>query len=86
MFYIFQLAKGQPLPSPSHLKRKILIKNKRLAPDIEKTELGHYVKGSFVIEDEVLKDSDVTLDLKGIPMSNCYIIGAKISSSAYFVN
>lgn len=27
---------GYPLPSPSDLKRKILIKNKRLKPDVEK--------------------------------------------------
>ena len=27
---------GVPLPSPSDLRRKILIKNKRLKPDVEK--------------------------------------------------
>lgn len=43
------LEAGYPLPSPNDLKRKILIKNKRLKPDVEKgwsIVLFHY---SFVI-------------------------------------
>lgn len=36
-----QLEKGVPLPSPSLLKGKIVIKNKRLASDVEKSESGH---------------------------------------------
>ncbi|XP_077866794.1 LOW QUALITY PROTEIN: 1-phosphatidylinositol 4,5-bisphosphate phosphodiesterase beta-4-like [Saccoglossus kowalevskii] len=35
----FLLQPGQPLPPPSRLKRKILIKNKRLKPDVEKRQL-----------------------------------------------
>jgi len=31
-----QLEAGVPLPSPNQLKRKVLIKNKRLKPDVEK--------------------------------------------------
>jgi len=34
-----QLEAGVPLPSPNQLKRKILIKNKRLKPDVEKRKL-----------------------------------------------
>ena len=30
---------GVPLPNPSDLKRKILIKNKKLKPDVEKRKL-----------------------------------------------
>ena len=36
---LFQLEAGVPLPSPNQLKRKILIKNKRLKPEVEKREL-----------------------------------------------
>ena len=35
----FQLQPGSTLPCPSALKRKILIKNKRLKPDVEKRQL-----------------------------------------------
>ena len=37
-FTIFQLEPGIPLPSPNQLKRKILIKNKRLKPEVEKSK------------------------------------------------
>ena len=33
------LESGIPLPSPNDLKKKILIKNKRLKPDVEKGKL-----------------------------------------------
>lgn len=47
-----------PLPSPSQLKRKILIKNKRLKPDVEKQELELFRQGQFVItEDEEKEDA-----------------------------
>ena len=39
VFFIFlfspQIEEGRPLPSPSHLKRKIIIKNKKLKPEQE---------------------------------------------------
>ncbi|XP_070577889.1 1-phosphatidylinositol 4,5-bisphosphate phosphodiesterase beta-4-like isoform X4 [Ptychodera flava] len=35
----FPLVPGQPLPSPTRLKRKILIKNKRLKPEVERRQL-----------------------------------------------
>ncbi|KAJ8794898.1 hypothetical protein J1605_018752 [Eschrichtius robustus] len=36
---LFKLEPGRPLPSPNDLKRKILIKNKRLKPEVEKKQL-----------------------------------------------
>jgi len=52
-----QLEPGVPLPPPSMLKRKILIKNKRLKPEVEKQELELFKQGQFVIEDEVKEDA-----------------------------
>ncbi|XP_049875012.1 1-phosphatidylinositol 4,5-bisphosphate phosphodiesterase isoform X2 [Pectinophora gossypiella] len=51
------LEPGVPLPPPSALKRKILIKNKRLKPEVEKQELELFRQGQFVIEDEVKEDA-----------------------------
>lgn len=34
------LEPGVPLPSPNDLKRKIIIKNKKLKPDVEKGQSG----------------------------------------------
>lgn len=48
---------GVPLPPPSMLKRKILIKNKRLKLEVEKQELELFMQGQFVIEDEVKEDA-----------------------------
>ena len=47
-----QLVPGQPLPSPFELKRKILIKNKRLKPDVEKQELDLFLQGQLELVDE----------------------------------
>lgn len=52
-----QLEPGVPLPPPSALKRKILIKNKRLKPDVEKQELELFKQGQFVIEDDIKEDA-----------------------------
>lgn len=46
-----------PLPPPSLLKRKILIKNKRLKPEVEKQELELFMQGQFVIDDEEKEDA-----------------------------
>lgn len=54
--FVSQLEPGVPLPPPSMLKRKILIKNKRLKPEVEKRELELFKQGQFVIEDEVKED------------------------------
>ncbi|XP_035277577.1 1-phosphatidylinositol 4,5-bisphosphate phosphodiesterase beta-4 isoform X3 [Anguilla anguilla] len=40
----YPLEAGQPLPSPADLKRKILIKNKRLKPEVEQRQLEHFKK------------------------------------------
>jgi len=50
------LEPGAPLPSPNQLKRKILIKNKRLKPEVEKQELELFIKGQFVITDDEAKE------------------------------
>uniref|UniRef100_A0A8C1FKR1 1-phosphatidylinositol 4,5-bisphosphate phosphodiesterase n=1 Tax=Cyprinus carpio carpio TaxID=630221 RepID=A0A8C1FKR1_CYPCA len=56
---------GQPLPSPNDLKRKILIKNKRLKPEVEQKQLESFKKhmeaGEMSIqtgEDEIDEDLD----------------------------
>ena len=51
-----QLEPGHPLPPPSALKRKILIKNKRLKPEVEKVELELFRSGQFEAKDEVIED------------------------------
>lgn len=61
---LFQLEPGAPLPPPSALKRKILIKNKRLKPEVEKQELELFLQGEFVIEDEVKEDASAAPDKK----------------------
>ncbi|XP_062864064.1 1-phosphatidylinositol 4,5-bisphosphate phosphodiesterase beta-4 [Trichomycterus rosablanca] len=40
----FPMEPGQHLPSPNDLKRKILIKNRRLKPEVEKKQLEHFRK------------------------------------------
>jgi phosphatidylinositol phospholipase C beta len=48
---------GHPLPPPSALKNKILIKNKRLKPEVEKVELELFLSGKFEAKDEVVEDA-----------------------------
>ncbi|KAJ4442011.1 hypothetical protein ANN_11875 [Periplaneta americana] len=55
------LEPGAPLPSPNQLKRKILIKNKRLKPEVEKAELDLFMQGQFVIEDEEKEDASAPI-------------------------
>ncbi|XP_034832719.1 1-phosphatidylinositol 4,5-bisphosphate phosphodiesterase isoform X3 [Maniola hyperantus] len=57
----YPLEPGQPLPPPSLLKRKIMIKNKRLKPEVEKQELELFRQGQFVIEDEVKEDASAVV-------------------------
>jgi len=45
------LKAGSPLPAPEKLKRKILIKNKRLKPELEKAELEIYNAGGALAEE-----------------------------------
>ncbi|KAL7035204.1 hypothetical protein ACKWTF_008264 [Chironomus riparius] len=60
----YPLDPGAPLPPPSLLKRKILIKNKRLKPEVEKKELELFLQGEFVIEDDVKEDAGALPDRK----------------------
>jgi phosphatidylinositol phospholipase C beta len=59
----FGLEPGIPLPPPSALKRKILIKNKRLKPEVEKQELELFRQGEFVIDDEEREDASASADV-----------------------
>jgi phosphatidylinositol phospholipase C, beta len=52
-----QLEPGVPLPPPSALKRKILIKNKRMKPDQEKAEMELFLKGQLVLDNEEKEDA-----------------------------
>ncbi|KMQ95644.1 1-phosphatidylinositol- -bisphosphate phosphodiesterase [Lasius niger] len=52
----YPLEPGCSLPPPCELKRKILIKNKRLKPEVEKTELELFRAGQFEVKDEVVED------------------------------
>ncbi|CAH1960133.1 unnamed protein product [Acanthoscelides obtectus] len=58
----YPLEPGAPLPPPCALKRKILIKNKRLKPEVEKQELELFRQGQFVIEDEEKEDANASAD------------------------
>ncbi|XP_047485673.1 1-phosphatidylinositol 4,5-bisphosphate phosphodiesterase-like [Penaeus chinensis] len=51
------LVPGHPLPPPSQLKNKILIKNKRLKPEVEKQELELFLQGQLdLVDDEDAKE------------------------------
>ncbi|KAG8189299.1 hypothetical protein JTE90_019059 [Oedothorax gibbosus] len=54
----FPLGPGNTLPCPSDLKRKILIKNKRLKPEVEKQELELFMRGQLGNEED--EDGDAT--------------------------
>lgn len=48
------------MPSPNRLKRKILIKNKRLKPDVEKHQMEQFLReGKLDEEDEINEPADV---------------------------
>lgn len=63
----FPLEPGAVLPPPSALKRKILIKNKRLKPEVEKQELELFKQGQFVIEDEEKEDASAPSADRPVP-------------------
>ncbi|KPU77402.1 uncharacterized protein Dana_GF19456, isoform B [Drosophila ananassae] len=48
---------GLPLPPPCKLKRKILIKNKRMKPEVEKVELELWLKGELKTDDDPEEDA-----------------------------
>uniref|UniRef100_A0A0N5C0L9 1-phosphatidylinositol 4,5-bisphosphate phosphodiesterase n=1 Tax=Strongyloides papillosus TaxID=174720 RepID=A0A0N5C0L9_STREA len=56
----FPLEPGVPLPPPSRLKRKILIKNKRLKPEVEKVQMEQFLReGKLDEDDEITENPDV---------------------------
>jgi hypothetical protein len=57
------LEAGVPLPSPNQLRRKILIKNKRLKPDVEKAQMEKYLAEGKIDEDpnEVVENPDIVV-------------------------
>ncbi|CAI9730662.1 1-phosphatidylinositol 4,5-bisphosphate phosphodiesterase beta-4-like isoform X1 [Octopus vulgaris] len=59
----FDLEPGIPLPSPSELKRKILIKNKRLKSEVEKKQLEMFLKGQ---EQAINEDSETAEDANAV--------------------
>lgn len=59
----YPLEPGAALPPPNKLLRKILIKNKRLKPEVEKKELELFLQGEFVIEDEFKEDASAVKPL-----------------------
>lgn len=63
----YPLEPGAILPPPSALKRKILIKNKRLKPEVEKQELELFRQGQFVIEDEEKEDASAPSTDRPVP-------------------
>lgn len=57
MFFCIKLEATVQLPSPNMFKRKILIKNKRLKPDVEKRQLellntGHLAEVNEAIDEQ----------------------------------
>uniref|UniRef100_A0AAZ3RQA9 1-phosphatidylinositol 4,5-bisphosphate phosphodiesterase n=1 Tax=Oncorhynchus tshawytscha TaxID=74940 RepID=A0AAZ3RQA9_ONCTS len=55
LFLIYSVEAGRPLPSPNDLKRKILIKNKRLKPEVEQSTLT-----ATVVEEDPTEMSEAT--------------------------
>ena len=59
-FEDYPLEPGVPLPSPNRLKRKILIKNKRLKPEVERHQLEQFLReGKLDEEDDQLETPEV---------------------------
>ncbi|KAG7153698.1 1-phosphatidylinositol 45-bisphosphate phosphodiesterase-like, partial [Homarus americanus] len=76
------LVPGHHLPSPNQLKRKILIKNKRLKPEVEKQELELFLKGQLdlVDDDDAREDASQANPQPKEPKSNsCTTITTPVS-------
>ncbi|WKY09940.1 hypothetical protein Q1695_002358 [Nippostrongylus brasiliensis] len=68
----FPLDPGVPLPSPNRLRRKILIKNKRLKPEIEKHQLDQFLReGKLDEEDEIIETPEVVGEDSVSPLDCC---------------
>ena len=55
---------GIPLPSPSQLKRKILIKNKRLKPEDEQRQMEQFRREGRLLDEED-EQSESAIEQKG---------------------
>ena len=67
-----QLEPGVPLPSPNQLLRKILIKNKRLKPEVEKRQLEIFLKEGQLEEDpdEIVENPHIVVG-EDVPLRKC---------------
>ncbi|XP_064196852.1 1-phosphatidylinositol 4,5-bisphosphate phosphodiesterase beta-4-like isoform X2 [Anguilla rostrata] len=72
----FPIESGRPLPSPTDLKRKILIKNKRLKPEVEQKQLESFKKHmeagessspANILEDDNEEDLEIADGKEGNP-------------------
>uniref|UniRef100_A0A913HGF2 Phosphoinositide phospholipase C n=1 Tax=Strongyloides stercoralis TaxID=6248 RepID=A0A913HGF2_STRER len=67
----YPLEPGVPLPPPSRLKRKILIKNKRLKPEVEKVQMEQFLReGKLDEDDEITENPDVVGEDTSLPRTN----------------
>uniref|UniRef100_A0A914DIC6 Phosphoinositide phospholipase C n=1 Tax=Acrobeloides nanus TaxID=290746 RepID=A0A914DIC6_9BILA len=63
----FALEPGVPLPSPNRLKKKILIKNKRLRPDVEKQQLEQFLREGKLDEDDEIGETPEVVGEDALP-------------------
>jgi phosphatidylinositol phospholipase C, beta len=54
---ITKLEPGKPLAPPNLLLKKILIKNKRMKPEVEKVEMELFLKGELKTDDDPKEDA-----------------------------
>ena len=57
------------MPSPNRLKMKIVIKNKRLRPEVEKVELELFRRGELAIEDSEEERDDPKVGATASPIA-----------------
>uniref|UniRef100_A0A672QJ22 1-phosphatidylinositol 4,5-bisphosphate phosphodiesterase n=1 Tax=Sinocyclocheilus grahami TaxID=75366 RepID=A0A672QJ22_SINGR len=88
----FPIEAGQPLPSPSDLKRKILIKNKRLKPEVEQKQLESFKKhmeaGEMSLqtgEDENDEDLDSGKHKHTVSHTHLHLADAFIQSYKFYI-
>lgn len=77
----FPLTPGTPLPSPNRLKRKILIKNKRLRPEVEKIELELFRRGELAIDDPEEVKEDASAPVQPQPQKSIDGSSASVSTA-----
>uniref|UniRef100_A0A8C2BUA3 Phosphoinositide phospholipase C n=1 Tax=Cyprinus carpio TaxID=7962 RepID=A0A8C2BUA3_CYPCA len=80
----FPIEAGQPLPSPNDIKRKILIKNKRLKPEVEQKQLESFKKHMELRRGcAVCFPQPQTRSYNKRQMSRIYPKGGRVDSSNY---